>query len=143
MRGPGERSNLLRVLIVEDEMLIAMDLQATVAALGADLIGCVPSAEEALCTVTENPADVAIIDFRLAGDMDGIALAWEMKKRGAAIIMASASLTDPHIQGRVRQLEPHASLLKPYNGKHIRAVLRTVARERDRALAPRTHLPNE
>ena len=63
MREPGERSSLLRVLIVEDEMLIALDLQATVETLGANVIGCVPSAEEALRNVTENPADVAIIDI--------------------------------------------------------------------------------
>jgi DNA-binding response OmpR family regulator len=65
----------MRVLIVEDEPLIALSLAAELKLAGHEVIGPSADADEALCLLERQCADLALIDVNLQGQMDGIALA--------------------------------------------------------------------
>ena len=56
-----------RVLIIEDELLIALDLQAALIQIGAEVIGVAATAEEALAAVASPSLTAAIVDLRLNG----------------------------------------------------------------------------
>lgn len=65
----------MRVLIVEDEPLIALSLAAELKLAGHEVIGPSADADEALCLLERQCADLALIDVNLQGEMDGIELA--------------------------------------------------------------------
>jgi DNA-binding response OmpR family regulator len=65
----------MRVLIVEDEPLIALSLAAELKLAGHEVIGPSADADEALCLLERQRADLALIDVNLQGQMDGIDLA--------------------------------------------------------------------
>jgi DNA-binding NarL/FixJ family response regulator len=64
-----------RILIIEDDLLIIMDLQTTLEDLGHQVVGTISRGEEACQTIEETLAEVTLMDIRLAGPLDGIATA--------------------------------------------------------------------
>jgi CheY-like chemotaxis protein len=68
-----------RILVVEDEAIIAFCLQETLTRLGYDVVGVIAFGEEALQKVSETPPDLVLMDVQLAGDMDGIEAAAEIQ----------------------------------------------------------------
>jgi CheY-like chemotaxis protein len=66
----------LRCLVLDDEMLIALDIQQTLEAAGAAVVMCVANVAEALAALREAPKfDLAILDVMLSGAGDSLALA--------------------------------------------------------------------
>jgi DNA-binding NarL/FixJ family response regulator len=61
-----------RVLIVEDEPIVALDLKQELEQLGCDVVGVAESAEEAMAAAELCRPDVALLDVRIIGSMDGI-----------------------------------------------------------------------
>jgi CheY-like chemotaxis protein len=59
----------LRVLIVEDEYLLADDMAQALRKFGADVVGPVPSSDQALALLAEEPVDAAVLDINLKGQM--------------------------------------------------------------------------
>lgn len=78
-----------RVLVVEDEYFIADDLQRALKAFGAEVVGPVPSREDALAVVASNhDLDAAILDINLQGDM-GYSVAEALRGRGVPFVFAT------------------------------------------------------
>lgn len=73
-------SEPLRVLVVEDEWLIAEDIAACLHASGHQVIGPAPSVAAALRLIVENPVDVALLDVQLHGETS-LAIAEELQAR--------------------------------------------------------------
>src|SRR5258706_13191238 len=61
-----------RLLVVEDESIVAMDLADSLRQLGYDVVGIVASGTSAVETATTTRPDLILIDIRLRGDMNGI-----------------------------------------------------------------------
>jgi len=70
-----------RILIIEDDLLIVMDLQTTLEDLGHQVVGTISRGEEACQTIEETLAEVALMDIRLAGPLDGISTAKLIQSR--------------------------------------------------------------
>ena len=75
------RMNRHRLLIVEDEVIVALDMEDRLAALGYQLVGHALTGEGALELTRELRPDLVLMDIRLQGDMDGIAAAAEIRRR--------------------------------------------------------------
>ena len=83
-----------RIVIVEDDMLIAMDLQATLEDLGHQVVSVVPTGEEGIREVEESEVDLLLMDIRLAGELDGIATAKLIQSRfDIPVIFVTATTT--------------------------------------------------
>ena len=65
-----------KILIVEDEMIIAANISLQLTNLEYEVIGIIPRAEEALPIIRENKPDILLLDINLNGDLDGIELAY-------------------------------------------------------------------
>src|SRR4029079_7546048 len=100
-----------RALIVEDEIIIALDLEATVHALGFDVCGLAPSASEAKAIGVAAQTDVVLMDVNLEGGREGIEAArWLRAVCGAAVVFVT-SHTDGGTVERIQQQVPGAPVL--------------------------------
>ena len=82
--------NMAKVLIVEDNYLLAAELEDALVEAGHTVIGKAPSFEDAVRTVASGPPDVALIDHRLKGPKDGIAVARHLRTLGTKVIYVTA-----------------------------------------------------
>lgn len=124
--NPGE-STPLSILIVEDEAIVADDLKVTLMDLGYTVTGTVKSGEAALETIGRVRPGLILMDIHLAGVMDGVDTAAEIRRRwGIAVIYLSA-YADPGLLERARHTEPYGYLVKPFDERELHSVIEMAA----------------
>ncbi len=103
-----------RILIVEDEMIIAANLSLQLTNLGYEVCGIIPRGEEALLNIRENPPDIILMDIQLKGEMDGIEVIRSMQREvNIAVIYLTANADDAHFS-RAKETHPYAFISKPF-----------------------------
>ena len=89
------------VLVVEDQSIVAGDLQQTLADLGYDAFAIAASAEEALARSAEKRPDIALVDIRIRGRLDGIKTAQHLQERfGVPIVYLTAHADGAAVRGQ-------------------------------------------
>jgi two-component system, response regulator PdtaR len=118
-----------RVLIVEDDFLVASDMEIGLKEAGIEVAGVASSAEEAVeLAKTERPA-LAIMDIRLAGKRDGIDAALELfATLGIRCVFATAH-HDERTRTRAQPARPLAWVPKPYAIASLVEAVRSALRE--------------
>ncbi|KAB1071356.1 response regulator transcription factor [Tamlana haliotis] len=113
-------SSNIRILIVEDEKLLAQDISWRLLDMSYEIVGVTDSAETTL-SLLENTSDIHIIlmDIMIKGDKDGIELAHIINEKYNIPLIFLSSLTDAKIVDRVKDVKAHAYLLKPFNDRQI------------------------
>ena len=109
-----KKQALPRVLVVEDDFLIAMQTELALTAAGFEVIGPATTAEEAVAFANEAQPVLAVMDIRLASNRDGIDAARQLyQDLGIRCIFATAH-DDAHTRGRAEPYDPLGWLPKPY-----------------------------
>jgi DNA-binding LytR/AlgR family response regulator len=104
----------VKVLIVEDEMIIGANISLQLSKLGYEVNGIVPRGEEALLHIKQNQPDIVLLDIQLKGKLDGIETAQIMQKDfNIPIIYLTANADDDHFN-RAKATNPHAFISKPF-----------------------------
>jgi PAS domain S-box-containing protein len=112
-----------KILVVEDEPIVALDLQQEVELLGLTVVGQAESADEALMAAEENRPDLALMDVRIVGSMDGIQTARLLREAyGIPVIFLTSYSDEPTIKRAAREL-PFGYLTKPFQRRELRAAL--------------------
>ncbi len=112
-----------KILIVEDEHIVAKDIASILEGFGYTVTAMVGTGKLALASVKENPPDLVLMDIRLRGDMDGIATAHSIQMlRDIPIIYLTAHADEATIQ-RAKITGPLAYLLKPFNEQDLRIAI--------------------
>jgi CheY-like chemotaxis protein len=115
----------LKILIVEDESLVALALQMSLERAGYDVCEPVATGEEAIeSTRKENP-DVVLMDVHLVGGMDGIEAARRIGDFSSAAIIFVTGYSDQGLRDRTLALRPIAYLTKPVEPEDVEAALRS------------------
>jgi two-component sensor histidine kinase/DNA-binding NarL/FixJ family response regulator len=104
-----------RILIVEDEAMIAKTLQKRLTRAGFNVIGMVPSGEEAIRLSETGKPDLALMDMTLGGQMDGIQTAQQLRDQFNVPTVYLTANCDIATLQRSKQTRPLGYLLKPYN----------------------------
>ena len=112
-----------RILIVEDERIVAEDLKETLKNFGYIVVDSVVTGEAAITSAQEHRPDLVMMDIFLAGKMDGIEAAEEIKKTSDIPVIYLTAYADEKILGRARITEPYGYILKPYDEREIRTVI--------------------
>jgi two-component system, response regulator PdtaR len=116
----------LRVLIVEDEALVAMEIEDLLEELGAEVVGSASDADEAIRLAEALRPDCATMDIRLRGERDGISVATEIYLRfGIRSVFVSAH-GDAGTQARAADARPIGWLAKPLARERLATALRRV-----------------
>lgn len=104
----------VKILIVEDEMVIAANISLQLSSLGYDVVGIIPRAQEALaCIKTERP-NIVLMDINLKGEIDGIETVKLMQKSfDIPVIYLTANADDTHFN-RAKETHPYAFISKPF-----------------------------
>jgi two-component system, response regulator PdtaR len=102
-----------RILVIEDDLLIATQIETTLTEAGFEVVG-LATGEEAIEFAAKDPPDLAVVDIRLAGDRDGVDTALELfRSHGIRCIFASA-YSDDEARQRAAPAAPFGWLQKPY-----------------------------
>jgi DNA-binding NarL/FixJ family response regulator len=104
----------ITILIVEDEFLVAMELEASLLEVGWRVCGVAASAEQAIALAVQERPNLVIMDIRLLGPRDGIEAATEIyQATGIRSIFVTAH-ADNKTKDRAKPAEPLAWIAKPY-----------------------------
>jgi DNA-binding LytR/AlgR family response regulator len=122
----------VRLLIVEDEMLIAAKISLQLTKLGYEVTGIVPRGEEALRHVKENRPDIILLDIHLKGQLDGIQTAQAMQEMGDIPVIYVTANIDEATFNRAKATRPYAFIAKPIKNIDLqRAIELTISRMAD------------
>ena len=122
--GPGAQP--VRVFVVEDDALSAIVLNDLLGLWGYAVCGMADTASAAIAEVERLRPDLLLMDIRLAGNVDGIEAAQEIRRRlGIRPIFITAH-TDRATIARIHQAEPLGFLPKPYMPEQLRLLLAEV-----------------
>lgn len=110
----------IKVLIVEDEVIVAQDIALKLTKMGYVVIAVVSDANTALGILqSPNAIDIILLDISLRGDMTGIDLAHVINKTVKKPFIFLTSHTDTDIVRSAGDANPHAYILKPFNAQQI------------------------
>jgi PAS domain S-box-containing protein len=112
-----------RILIAEDERVVAEQLQQALAAHGYEIVGIVGSGEEAIRQGQQSRPDLVVMDIVLSGAMDGISAAQQLQPLGIPVVYLTA-YSDGHVLDRAQQTEPLGYLIKPAKSAELAAVIK-------------------
>ncbi len=108
-----------RILVVEDESIVAMNIQDKLKELGYSVIGMVSYGEEALSKVEETKPDLVLMDIVLKGDMDGIEAAEKIREKSDVPVVYLTAYSDDNTLKRAKITEPHGYILKPFEQREL------------------------
>ncbi|MBL8944567.1 MAG: response regulator [Myxococcales bacterium] len=131
-----------RILVIEDERIVARELQQTLISMGYDVPVTVASADEALRVAAELSPDLALMDIRISGPADGIHTANELRRVHNLPVVFLTAYSDEATLDRAMVSEPFGYLIKPVSDTELRSAIE-VALQRlrgDRQRAARSRL---
>lgn len=126
----------INILLVEDDPIIAADLQDRLESIGYDVLGPVASGEHALDFFESASPDLVIMDIQLEGAWDGIETSRRILARQAVPIVFLTSNSDDATFRKAREVNPSAFLSKPFRGRDlihaIELAIRQTARQSEK-----------
>jgi two-component system sensor histidine kinase/response regulator len=137
--GPPVKA--IRILVVEDQVVVAADLETRLSRMGFMVCGLAASGEAAIGLAREYRPDLVLMDIRIQGKLDGIEAAAILRRElDLPVIFLSAFSDEPTLQ-RAKLVGPHGFLVKPFDERELRlnieVALHKHAGERELAAAHR------
>jgi len=109
----------IKILIVEDETIVAKDIEQSLRALGYQVLGIAVTGAAALQLAEEAAPDLILMDIKLKGEMDGIATAERIRKRFDLPVVLLTAFSDEGTLQRAKVTEPFGYLLKPFEEREL------------------------
>lgn len=109
------------ILLVEDEYILALDLERQLTELGYKVIGFVASGEEAIALAHAHKPDLILMDIKIKGAIDGIETARQIQEQDAIPVIYITAYSDRLILERAKITEPFGYLVKPVNRRELAA----------------------
>lgn len=105
----------IQILIVEDDGIIAKDIQNTLEGLGYAVAAITSNAEGAIEKAAETQPDLVLMDIMLEGDMDGVEAAEQIRDRFGIPVVYLTAHADEKTLHRAKTTGPYGYILKPFN----------------------------
>ncbi|HLJ63464.1 MAG TPA: response regulator [Stellaceae bacterium] len=116
---PVASPRAVSILIVEDEALIASYIEEVLQESGFEIAGVASSGPEAISLASERRCDLALVDIKLAGPMDGIEVAKLLKARFKVLSIFLSGICDTETLQRAQAAEPLGFLEKPFRPSQV------------------------
>jgi two-component system, response regulator PdtaR len=118
----------IRVVIVEDDVLVARDMEAVLQQAGAEVVAIARSFDAGLAACRSLAPTLALIDLELAGAKDGIELAHQLHNSGIRTIFVTGH-SDPKSVARGASAQPFSWIKKPFGPGTLVAAVQLAVRE--------------
>ena len=118
-----------RILVVEDERIVARSLRRQLTTLGYEVVGRVSSGEEAIQQAEELRPDLVLMDISLDGPMDGVEAAAIIRKQFRLPVVYLTGFSSKEILERAKITEPFGYIFKPYEEQELHVVIETALYE--------------
>jgi PAS domain S-box-containing protein len=115
--------NQHRLLIVEDEAIVALDIRDRLAGLGYVPVGHAMTGEQALELTRDLRPHLVLMDIRLQDDMDGIAAATEIRRRFQVPVIFLTAFAEDDTLERAKLAEPYGFILKPFDDLELKSAI--------------------
>jgi len=112
-----------KILVVEDERVVAADIEESLQKLGYSVVGAAASGVSAIRRAVETEPDLVLMDIKLKGQMDGIDAAGEMHDRLGIPVVFLTAYADGEILGRAKKSSPSGYVLKPFDERALRSAV--------------------
>jgi CheY-like chemotaxis protein len=111
--------NKRRILVVEDERLVAKHIENMVRGLGYEISGVAATGEDAVRITLETLPDLVLMDIMLRGDMDGIGASEQIWEKAAIPVVYLTAYADEATLERAKVTDPFGYLLKPFEEREL------------------------
>ncbi len=108
-----------RILVVEDERIVAEDLRVRLQKMGYAVPSIVSSGDEAIRELEKNGTDLVIMDIVIKGEMDGIETADIIRSRFDVPVVYLTAYADEEMLNRARITEPFGYIVKPFDEREL------------------------
>jgi len=113
------------ILLVEDEQVTAMEIQAMLQELGYDIVDAVSRSDQVYPSVEEHEPDLIIMDIRLQGDEDGIDVVRNIQEARNIPVVYLTAHSDQETLDRARDTQPCGYLIKPVTQDDLKSTIET------------------
>ncbi len=113
--------NPSRILVVEDEFIVALEIGERLSAMGYRVVGSAADGERALELVSRSRPDLVLMDIRLQGEMDGIGAAQEIHRRFHLPVIFLTAYSEDATLERAKLAEPYGYILKPFDDRELKS----------------------
>ena len=114
---------MTKIMVVEDEVVIAMSLQRRLTSMGYEVVGICHNAEEGIKMARKLQPDLILMDIMMPGKLDGIAGAQIIKAEFNVPVIFLTAYTEDQLIDKAKQVEPHGYLVKPIQDRELKAVV--------------------
>ncbi len=118
-----------RILVVEDEQLIAADLAAKLARMGHQVIGTAASGKEAIRMAESLRPELVLMDIRIQGPMDGREAARRVQAVSGAPVIFITAYAEVFLSDPTQMVPPGLCLSKPFSTYQLQTVVDTVLKK--------------
>lgn len=108
------------ILIVEDELLIAAEIERSLRRLGHAPLEPVDNSDDALTALGRFPVELVLMDINIEGDTDGIATALLVRRQFAVPVVFLTARSDQATLNRAKLAQPYGYVLKPFTDDSLR-----------------------
>jgi two-component system, response regulator PdtaR len=115
--------NKTKILVVEDETIVAMDIADTLQKLGHAVTATVPSSKRAITSIKENRPDLILMDIGLEGEMDGVQTAAKIRAQFNIPVIFLTAFVDEKTLERAKVTAPAGYLTKPFEENDLRIAI--------------------
>jgi len=112
-----------RVLVVDDEAIITMQLEEKISSMGYKVVGMASSGEDAIAKARTTRPDIVLMDIVMPGKTNGIAAAKVIHDELSIPVVFITSYADDKIIAEVKQVNPYGYIVKPFNELELKATV--------------------
>jgi PAS domain S-box-containing protein len=112
-----------KILVVEDDRIVARDIQQQLSRIGYVVVGITARGEEVVSLADQSRPDLVLMDIHLEGKLDGIDVAQQIHERFGIPVIFLTAYADEETVRRARVTEPFGYLLKPFEDSQLRTTI--------------------
>ena len=127
--GTGPRAAPYRLLLVEDEAFIALDLERRLARMGFNVVGVADNSQDAMALFLDTEPDLVLMDVCILGPVDGVETARAIARISDVPVVFLTAYADDETLRRTTEVSPYGYVIKPFDERTLLATL-TVAQQR-------------
>jgi PAS domain S-box-containing protein len=125
MIDEAENTEKVKILLAEDEMIVAEDLALTLQNLGYQIVGMASTGEEVIQLAKESSPHLILMDIKLAGHMDGIQASEQIRIQLDIPVIFITAFEEEDVLRRAKQAQPYGYMTKPFANHILKIVIDT------------------